>query len=291
MQPETQVLVLVFIGVFGCLVGSFLNVCIFRLPRECMSIVRPGSRCPNCLKPIRWFDNIPILSYLVLGAKCRNCRTPISIRYPLIELLTGALFFYAGWTYVHHASGSIADRELFWLVLRLYLISVFLVVTFIDLEFRIIPDEITYSGVVIALVVSGVFPFLHQGNWPVRGMSLEPHLMGALSGLLGAAVGSGMIYLVGVMGKLVFRKDAMGFGDVKYMAMMGGFFGWKWVLVVFILACFLGAVLGIIALVITKDRTIAFGPYLSGAALLVLLFRSQIHDLIQRYREMTHLLM
>src|SRR5882672_67348 len=256
MADSQRLVLFVFSGLFGLVIGSFLNVCIFRLPRNCMSIVGPRSRCPKCLNWIAWFDNIPVLSWGVLGGKCRHCRNPISVRYTLVELLTGVLFLVAGWRALHGVPAPGLPQAVGF-ALEAWLVAAMIVCTFIDLEFRILPDEITLSGIVIGLAASAAFPFLHGGSlldleadalpldhgwhwlpghglpWAVR----EPHLASLLASLAGALAGGGSIWLVGVLGKLIFRKDAMGFGDVKYMAMIGAVLGWWGVLLSFVIAC------------------------------------------------------
>src|SRR5688572_28429958 len=224
MAPSQQLILFVFSGIFGLLIGSFLNVCIFRLPRNCMSVVKPRSRCPKCLNWIAWYDNLPVVSWTILGGKCRHCRNPISIRYTLVEILTGLLFLYAGYRALHGVRAPGWEQGVQFAIVAWFL-SALIVSTFIGLEFRILPDEITLSGVVIGLAASAAFPFLHANDL-VRSAIREPHLASLAASALGAVVGGGSIYLVGVLGKLVFRKEAMGFGDVKYMAMVGAVLGW-----------------------------------------------------------------
>jgi leader peptidase (prepilin peptidase)/N-methyltransferase len=310
-MAENQRLVLwVFSGLFGLVVGSFLNVCIFRLPRNCMSIVKPRSRCPKCLNWIAWYDNFPVVSWTLLGGKCRYCRNPISIRYTLVELLTGALFLYAGRRALYGV------HEPHWaqavgFALECWLVGAMIVCTFVDLEFRILPDEITLSGIVIGLAASAAFPFIHgwtgayasEGSvvlrvfhcLPGHGLPFEirnPYVASLLAGILGAVAGAGSIWLVGVLGKLVFRKDAMGFGDVKYMAMIGSVLGWRGVLLTFVLACLTGSIFGIGKYAaVRRMGYVPFGPFLSLGALTMLFWSGLVDDALQAYLLGTHRLL
>jgi leader peptidase (prepilin peptidase)/N-methyltransferase len=258
--------------IFGLLFGSFLNVCIYRLPRQ-GSIIFPASHCPNCKHNIRWFDNIPLLSFLALGGKCRYCKTPINFRYPLVELLTGLLFLYAFIFHIGHLD-SLGKESIINFIISVYLISTLIIITFIDFEFQIIPDEISISGIFIALILSGIFPHLLEPVPLAKNMS--PVLGSVLSALVGAVTGGGIIYLVGVLGKLVFRKEAMGFGDVKLMAMLGGILGWEAIIYVFFIGCFLGAIVGGISWFITRKHYLPFGPYLALGVLVMRFFAPSV---------------
>lgn len=278
---------LAVVFVFGLVFGSFLNVCIYRLPRAGMSLIKPSSHCPKCERPIRWFDNIPLFSYIFLLGKCRHCKNPISLRYPLVELLTALLFTFA---FAHHFSGvdTITRNTIVGFLISIYLVAALIVITFIDFEFRIIPDEISISGIVIALIVSAVFPSTMAPLWffsptsvATPGTSLvlsqgNTVLMALSASLFGVVAGGLVVYLVGVFGKIIFRKEAMGLGDVKLMAMLGGFMGWEAVLYVFFLGCLFGAVVGVISWIVTKDHYLAFGPYLALGALAMIFFKSEI---------------
>ncbi len=262
----------------GACVGSFLNVVIYRLPAG-RSIVSPPSSCPKCGARIRWYDNIPLLSYLLLGGRCRNCREPIPLRYPLVEFLTALLF---GFLY------AVDRTDLFGEAVP---VSVFLVhcafaaalvaVTFIDFDHKIIPNEISVGGTVVALVLSALMPgrlapvpdFLSA--WP-------PPLAGLGTSLLGGATGAGVTLLTAWLGKLAFRKDAMGMGDVKLMAMIGCLLGWQAALVVFFTAPFFGLLVAVPQLFLTKDHYVAYGPFLSLAALLFMLFRPAYMEFLAR---------
>lgn len=241
--------------VFGLLIGSFLNVCIYRIP-EGLSIVRPGSRCPSCGTPISPFDNIPVLSYIFLLGKCRHCGKRISPRYPFVEALNAALYIA-----VLHRYG------LGWHVpVYLALVSALIVITFIDLDHWIIPDVITLPGIVIGLLAGSLLlpdPFL-------RALPLGPQ-----ASFVGAALGYCLYYAVRKISSAVLKQEAMGGGDVKLMAMLGGFLGWKAVLLTTFAGSLLGSVLGIVLMLfLGKSRKLAipFGPFLAVGALISLLW-------------------
>lgn len=256
------------IFLFGSMVGSFLNVCIHRLPLE-QSIAFPGSHCVKCNKAISWFDNIPILSYIVLGGKCRFCRERISPRYLLVELLTASAFlvFYlnSGFSY------------------RFFLNSIFtcglIIATFVDFQHRIIPDEISVGGMVAGFFLNSF-----------RGVSFHPlrySFPPLVDSLLGILIGGGIIYATGFLFDLVYFKllkhppiqgetESMGGGDVKLLAMIGAFLGWKAALITFFVAPFFGMVVGVFNMIVKKDHLIPYGPFLSLAAILSIFFQSKI---------------
>ena len=276
-------------GVFGLIVGSFLNVCIFRLPRNCMSISKPRSRCTRCLKLISWYDNIPVASWCVLGGKCRGCAKPISFRYPFVELMTGAFFAYAAWINMSMEGGATPIMRGALFGIQAYVVAAMIVSTFIDLDFQILPDEITISGILLGILLSAGIPEWHvvNGSGLSTGMMEaidNAYLGGLASGALGAVVGGGVIYLVGVLGQLVFRKEAMGFGDVKYMAFLGAFLGWQSILLTFLLACLFGSIFGIGKYLLKRRMGyVPFGPFLSAGAVVMLFFATQIHWLMDQY--------
>ncbi len=246
----------VVVFIFGSIVGSFLNVCIVRLPLE-KSVVFPRSHCVNCKKPIPWYDNIPFISYLILLGRCRSCRKKISPRYLLIELLTAVTFLSF---YKYYGFNGL-------LVSYLIMTCGFIVATFVDLEHRIIPDEVSVGGMFVGLLLSLLIPELH--GLP-RGGGLFPYFLSFWRSILGVLIGGGSIYAMGLLGELIFKKEAMGGGDVKLMAMVGAFLGWKYALLAFFIAPFFGAVYGIIEKIRTKDSTIAYGPFLVLGSLISL---------------------
>jgi leader peptidase (prepilin peptidase)/N-methyltransferase len=284
-MDERQRLVLwVFSGLYGLLVGSFLNVCIFRLPRNCMSIRGPRSRCPGCSRGIAWYDNVPVLSWLLLRGRCRHCGRRISPRYVLVELLTGVLLAWAGWRALYGSPGLTGMQQALKFAVESSFVSALLVSAFIDLEFRILPDEITLRGLAVGLGVSALWPFLHPeaGRLVVPGTGLaltQPHLVSLGASAIGALAGGGTLYVVGVFGKLAFRKriealgetEAMGLGDVKFMAMAGSILGWRAVLLSLVLACVGGSLVGLLRLLVARRMGyVPFGPFLSLGALAML---------------------
>jgi leader peptidase (prepilin peptidase)/N-methyltransferase len=267
-MPGRDPIVLGVAAVFGAMLGSFLNVVIYRLPRK-ESLAWPGSHCPECGTPIRWYDNVPIVSWLVLAGKCRACRKPIPFRYPLVEALTGALTALLAWRFL--TGPGPVDGVRFGV--SLLFTAALVAVAFIDIALRIIPDRITKPGMVVAPVISLLVPALHRVAW-LPGLS--PGAAALLLSLAGMAVGAGSIWMMGVIGKVAFRKEAMGFGDVKLMGLIGGFLGPVGVLLAVLLACVAGSVIGILAWLVTRDHYIPFGPFLSLGAFAVLVFRPEV---------------
>lgn len=256
LKLKEKILLNLFVFIMGSIIGSFLNVCIYRLPRG-ESLVFPGSHCVHCNNRIQWFDNIPFLSYLALRCRCRFCRRPISLRYFLVELLTALL-----WLALFMNFG--AAPKFFLLGI---LGSALIVSTFIDFEFQIIPDVITISGIFAGLIAAFSFPSL---------MDAATRQAALLNSFFGIIAGGGSIYLTGVFGKMAFKKEAMGGGDVKLMAMIGAFLGWKYVLLIFFIAPFFGACSGIILKMRYKIEVIPYGPYLSLAAIIVIFWGRNI---------------
>jgi leader peptidase (prepilin peptidase)/N-methyltransferase len=247
--------------VFGLLIGSFLNVCIFRIP-EGVSIVTPSSKCPSCGTAIKFYDNIPILSYVLLMGKCRNCRAKVSPRYPFVESLNAALY-----AVVLNRFGIESPWVLF---VYLAFTSVLIVIFFIDLDHQIIPNGITYPGIPIAVLLGATIlpdPFYRSSP------------LGAETAIIGFIAGGGFFYLVAVAGKMIFKKDAMGGGDIKMMAMVGGLLGWKGVILTTFAGSLLGSIIGV-TLIRVKGREwgskIAFGPFLAVGALISMLWGEEI---------------
>lgn len=251
--------------VFGACVGSFLNVCIHRIPRE-ESCVRPRSRCPSCGRPIAWFDNLPLISFWALRARCRHCGAGISPRYVLVELLVAILFLLV-WLSLG-PQGSERPLALvpvpFFLgvCIRWLVVSGLVLGTFVDLEHMIIPDRVSLGGMAAGIVLSAFFPWLHGGSrW----------LDGAGAAAVGAAVGAGGLWLVAQLGRLIFRKEAMGLGDVKLLGAIGAFMGWRAVFFTILVSSLAGSAVGL-GLVASKRQAmqsrIPYGPYLALAALI-----------------------
>lgn len=320
MIPELVIGSIIFI--LGACIGSFLNVCIVRMPDE-LSVVAPRSHCMTCKKMIAWYDNIPLLSYFLLGAKCRHCGARFSMRYFFVELLTALIFvglyLYFGLTQQFAAYTVMA--------------SCFIVATFVDFGHRIIPDEISVGGMFIGLALSAFMVDLHilntqelmvgrvlmriivgiclgihlieflwhrreldredvvllvvivgmiVGEWgidfvlknPLAGSELGiiAHLKSLDAALIGALLGGGVIYAMGLLGDFIFRKESMGGGDVKLMALIGAFLGWKLAVLTFFVAPFFGAVYGIVEKIRTKDSAIAYGPFIIIGAIVSIFY-------------------
>lgn len=246
----------IIIFIFGSIIGSFLNVCIYRLPKG-KSVVTPPSSCPGCNKHILWHDNIPIISYLILGGKCRFCKSRISFRYFLVEALTAALF-----VSLYIAFGLTSKFYAYAL-----LTSGLIIATFVDFEVNEIPDQVSLGGLVAGLVLAYMMPSIFE---------VESRWVALFNSLAGAFAGAASIYLMGFLGEIVFQKEAMGGGDVKLMAMIGSFLGWKMILLTFFLAPVFGAAVGLILKIKEGRETIPYGPYLSLAALIAIFFGNNI---------------
>jgi leader peptidase (prepilin peptidase)/N-methyltransferase len=230
-------------GLLGALIGSFLNVCILRWGAEPkQSVVRPRSRCPRCRRRLTWYDNIPVISWLILRGRCRGCGKPISIQYPLIELATAGIWAYMVWR--HGPSLEAARGALFGTIL--------LGIAMTDARSYIIPDEFSLGGLLLGLVFSVA----------LGGIS------GLVSAALGAAVGFAVLWLVGTAGTWLFKEEAMGGGDIKMMAMVGAFAGWQGVLLTIFLGAFIGSLIFLPMLMMGRRKLVPFGIFLSiGAAI------------------------
>jgi len=276
-----QGLILIQLWVFGLglVVGSFLNVCIHRIP-EGISIVWPASKCAYCSKRIVWYDNIPVLSYLFLRGKCRHCQRKISAQYPIVEFLTGIVFLLLFRSVLMVSSGTTCVYVFFIVFCCLLIVG-----SFVDLRLHIIPNEITYTGLILAPIASILCVGLHDLSGSLRFFvdSGNQWIASLLASLIGIFVSGGLIFLCGVFGKLVFRKDAMGFGDVKLMGVIGGFLGWKLAVATFFLAPFFGLLFGLPRLISKKGNVIPYGPFLSLAAFVCLLFKDFSIKTIDHY--------
>ncbi len=287
------------VALLGACLGSFLNVCIYRIPQG-LSVVSPRSRCCACGRPIPWYLNIPIASWILLGGKCRYCRAPIAFRYLLVELLTAMLFLMV---WLKHASvvldpllaahwdpaGSIMGLPVQggllglvpivdpWLI-PVYWLAIFglLLGTFVDLEHYILPDRVTIGGMVLGLALSPLLPSMHQTTAPLTAL---------LRSATGCAVGFGTLWLIATLGSLAFRKEAMGFGDVKLMGAVGAFLGWKAVLFTVVGSSLLGSVVGIVLILLGKRQLqgrIPYGPFIAAAAIIWIFWGSLLANLYQR---------
>ena len=273
------VLIQLWVFGLGLVIGSFLNVCIYRIP-ENISLLWPASTCVNCSKRIVWYDNIPVLSYLFLRGKCRHCQHKISALYPIIEIITGIVFLLL-FNSVLILQGGLISAYIFYLIFCCLLI----VGSFVDLEFYIIPNEITYTGLILAPIAGLLCTGFHNLNSTLGYFdnSANQLIASLQASMLGIFVSGGMIFLCGVIGKLVLRKDAMGFGDVKLMGVIGGFLGWKLGVATFFLAPFFGLLFAIPRLISKKGKMIPYGPFLSLAAFICLLFKDNSVEIIDNY--------
>jgi leader peptidase (prepilin peptidase) / N-methyltransferase len=243
---------IVLFAVIGLAVGSFLNVCIHRVPRHA-SIVSPGSSCPQCGYVLRWFDNIPVVSYAMLAGRCRQCKTPISIRYPIIELVTMVVFV------LHYLVFGLDIV----LVPRLLFAAALIVLFAIDLEHHLLPNVITLPGIVVGLAFSAMVP------------------PGFTDALIGIVVGGGVLWLIGEAYYRYSGQEGMGGGDVKMLAMIGAFLGWKLVVLTLVLSSILGSLIGVLVLAIRRGGlkyALPYGTFLSLAALTSSLVGSRIVD-------------
>jgi leader peptidase (prepilin peptidase)/N-methyltransferase len=237
--------------IFGICIGSFLNVCIYRLPNA-KSIVFPPSACPECRRPIRFYDNIPILSYIFLKGKCRSCQAKISIRYPLVELMAG-LFAVA--TYLKFGLRFEA------LITYCFLASL-IVVIYIDIDHWIIPDSITLPGIPIGFAASFLVEGIHYTD-----------------SALGILIGGGTLWLVAYGYQLLMKKEGMGGGDIKLLAMIGAFIGWKGVLLTIFLSSVIGTLANIPGMLLSRkffNYKLPFGPFIAIAAMLDVFFGEKI---------------
>jgi leader peptidase (prepilin peptidase)/N-methyltransferase len=244
----------------GSLIGSFLNVCIYRLPRN-LSVIFPPSRCPSCNIPIKAYDNIPLLSFLLLGGKCRYCKTKISLRYPLVEALNALMYVLVLWRFGFG-----------WHMPVLFAFcSAMIVITFIDLDFQIIPDTITLPGIPIGVIAASLVlpdPFDRSS------------ILGLSGALIGLFTGGAIFYAIAVL-----SRGGMGGGDIKMMAMVGAFMGWKSTLLTTFAGSLLGSCVGIFLMVVKgkgRKTKIPFGPFLAAGTLISLFYGQEILSLYLR---------
>lgn len=276
LNEQVPAIFLTFSFIFGAIVGSFLNVCIYRIPTE-RSVVSPGSTC-GCGKPIAWYDNLPILSWLILRGKARCCGRSFSVRYPAIELLTGILFFLC-WLFFPPLVA----------LCGMFFCALLVCATFIDFDHMIIPDRFTIGGAVVGVVLAFLVPALHGFD---SGVALVDSLRSGLAAIVGLLIGSAVVLWIALLAEIVLKKEAMGFGDVKFLGAIGAFTGWEGAL----FAIFGGAVIGTLGLLVVllfrpffrvkkpdgpegeEDvalaRMVPFGPMLAMGGLLYFLFLS-----------------
>ncbi len=340
MSDLPREFVLFFLFVLGLCIGSFLNVCIHRFPAkrrlrdQLWALTSHSSGCPRCSSSIRWHDNVPLLGWLLLRGRCRSCRLSISVRYPLVELLTAVLFVvlyqcempldFRGGVSTGGLQSSVGPQAAFpqssvevWLHVRyglhVAMLCCLIVATFIDLELWIIPDGSTVPLMLFSLLVhtlSGqcwIVPLWFQDasvastlravlpesvSWLMfswDGLSFAtayPHVHGFLVSVAGFIAGGGIVWLVRVIGAFVLRREAMGFGDVVLMAMIGSVLGWQPVLVVFFAAPMLAIGVALLSLVLRRRDEIPYGPWLSLAALLLLVLWNSVWPMAERIFDM-----
>jgi len=250
----------ILLFVLGALIGSFLNVCIYRIPRN-QSIIWPSSRCTSCHNPIRYYDNIPVFSYyFLLRGRCRSCKEKISGRYPFVEALNAFFYMLVFWRF---GPGWIS-------AVYCLLCSALIVITFIDFDFQIIPDRITLPGIPLGLIA---------GSFLLPDPFLRSTALGYKASLIGALIGFSLFYLVAFLSIKILKKEGMGGGDIKIMAMLGAFLGWKAVILTTFLGSLFGSIIGIGLMVFRgreKGSLIPFGPFLALGALISLFFGQEI---------------
>jgi len=253
MNLEWFEILLAFI--LGSAIGSFLNVCIYRIPRQ-MSIIFPASSCPRCMKPIRWYDNIPYLSFFLLGRKCRGCGEPISWQYPIVEGASGILCGLL--MYLYGASVPF--------IIYYFFCACLIVVTTIDIEFQIIPNVISVPGIVIGFLVSVVY----------AGFFINTGYIRWYESLLGIVVGSAFLGFVSLIYFFVTKTEGMGMGDIKLIAMIGAFLGIEGVIVTILVGSVAGSIMGIILMIRKKGNAkmkLPYGPFLSIGAVSYIVLR------------------
>lgn len=260
LTPDLWLIGTLFAGLFGACVGSFLNVCIYRIPRD-LSVIAPRSFCTSCGRTIPWYLNLPVVSYFLLRGRCRFCGARFSFRYALVELLTAALFVVGCLAYPPagavpplgmQALPSLRAVPLYWLFASGLLLG-----TFVDFEHYILPDSVTLGGMAAGVLLSALAPELHGAASAAEGLKAS---------LLGLAAGFGLLQAVAAVGRKAFRKEAMGFGDVKLLGALGAFLGWRAVLFVLVAASLFGTVVGLALIALGKRRLgsrLPFGPYLA----------------------------
>ncbi len=243
-----------------------------------MSIVSPRSRCPSCETPIGWVDNIPLLSWLFLGAKCRHCGAVISWQYPLVEAVTAALFLLVFLRF------GFTDATIVYMALSAALV----LVTFVDLTDWTIPNEVTFPGIPLGILCSMWVMFYGDSAMRIEGVYED-----VFHGLLGAFAGGAILYVLDKVSLLLLKKPGMGFGDVKLLAMLGAFFGWKGVIFILMVASIIGSVVGLASILIQKlqgaeeaEHYLPFGPYLSVGGLVMLFFGGPVFEWYNMYMDL-----
>lgn len=248
-------IILVWMGLFGLVIGSFLNVVIHRLPRH-VPFLKGRSVCPHCNTQLKWYHNIPVLSFALLGGRCAFCGGRISYRYPTVEIINALFYVYFYWQFGFSLNFGIFA----------FLSSALLVIFFIDLDFQIIPDVITLPGIALGLAVS-----------------LLPGGIDIVNAAIGLLVGGSSLYLIAMLGDWLFKKESMGGGDVKMAAMLGAFLGWQKIILIFISSAVIGLVVSLVIMIfsaqVRETRVVPFGPFLATAAILSIVYGDQLISL------------
>lgn len=242
---------IILIFILGLIVGSFSNVCIYRMPRN-ESVIYPASHCPNCHSNISPKDNIPLLSFILLKGRCRNCKSKISIQYPIVEFLTGLTYL------IIYLAYGLSVQTLIYIILS----SALIIIAFIDLNEQIVPDVISLPGIAIGFIISFFVSYISYMN-----------------SALGVLAGGGIILIIGLGGSVIFKKEAMGGGDVKLAAMIGAFLGWRYIIISLFLGFFLGALAGIFLIlskIKSREDVIPFGPFIVLGSFITLLWGEKI---------------
>lgn len=272
----------VFVFLTGLFIGSFLNVCIVRLPRG-RSVVTPPSNCPRCRDRIKWYDNVPVLSFLILRGRCRSCGQPISWRYPAVEVMNGLVYL---WIYMTFGMSGDA-RDIAETALIMLFSSALIVITFIDLDHQIIPDVITLPGILVGLTLApfcmtplgDMLPFRLEQFLPVH----ADYLRAFLNSLIGIVMGGAPLWGIGWAWEKLRNVEAMGGGDIKLMGMVGSFIGWKGALLTIMLGALTGSLVGGTLILLKRhqaDKVIPFGPFLAVGAAVSLFYG---YDIISWY--------
>jgi len=242
---DLQLISTIYIGIIGLLVGSFANVCVHRMPRG-ESVVSPRSKCPDCNTEIVWYDNIPVISWLILGRKCRCCGSPIAWRYPILELTMGAAWASIAWFY------PITEYSPLFLAQAIILFTLLWTLTLIDLETFLLPNALTFPGIAIGLL------FAWQSGY-------------IIDALIGALAGYGIFWLIAWLFFKATGREGMGQGDFKLLAMLGAFMGWQALPFIIMLSSFTGAIIGSLLLLLAKKglkAEIPYGPYLAASGMI-----------------------
>jgi len=255
--PDT--ILFVIAALFGAIVGSFLNVVILRLPDATVSIAYPASRCPRCLHPLSWYENIPVFSYLFLRGRCRHCREKIPLQYPAVEL---AMAFFSA-ALLWRFGLTLTSAGFFLLIAALVVISV------IDMRWQIIPNIISLPGIAVGFLFAVMSGHI---TW--------------LDSLLGILFGSGIFYVAAGLYRFLRNREGMGGGDIKLLAMLGAFLGWQSLPFIILASSLAGSIIGLTAIALGKRTAAAripFGPYLAVAAVIYLFFAAEIHYYLRAY--------